>query len=159
MFTLFYLFTVYMLEKENTVNFGFDLELHFIICFTSIALKAAHKHMAWCRLLATICIMVHHYMAYFECSDLPWWFTCAKNSKREIKDFHVHNVIFGKKVPYNKTWWYSICQVRCHRSPFHSDSTLFRSLWRNSGLIVTWYVELKILVLTSNVPFLRKYQL
>ena len=37
--------------------------------------------------------------------------------------------------------WCSIYQVRCHRSLFHSDSTLLRSLWRNSGLIVTWYIE------------------
>ena len=32
-------------------------------------------------------------------------------------------------------------EVRCNRSLFHSDSTLLRSLWRNSGLIVTWYIE------------------
>ena len=31
--------------------------------------------------------------------------------------------------------WCLIYQVRCHRSLFHSDSTLLRSLWRNSGLI------------------------
>ena len=31
--------------------------------------------------------------------------------------------------------------VRCHRSLFHNDSTLLRSLWRDSGLIVTWFIE------------------
>ena len=31
--------------------------------------------------------------------------------------------------------------MRCHRSLFHSDSTLLCSLWRNSRLIVTWYIE------------------
>ena len=35
---------------------------------------------------------------------------------------------------------FSIYQVRCHRSLFHNDSTLLRSLWRSSGLMVTWYI-------------------
>ena len=41
-----------------------------------------------------------------------------------------------------------IHQVRCHRSLFHNDSTLLRSLWRNSGLIVTWYIEYNLRFLT-----------
>ena len=41
----------------------------------------------------------------------------------------------------NSYGWFSMYQVRCHSSLVHSDSALLRSLWRNSGLVVTWYIK------------------